>query len=47
MTERGASEKHKYTKPRLPAPQNAPLHPGTNQAKKIGSKEKKAKTKNL
>ena len=43
----GASEKHKYTKPRLPAPQNAPLHPGTNQAEKIGSKEKKAKTKNL
>ena len=27
MTERGASEKHKYTKPRLPAPQNAPPSP--------------------
>ena len=46
-TERGASEKHKYTKSHLPASQNALPRHGAKWAEKIGSKEKKAKTKNL
>ena len=47
MTERGASEKHKYTKFPPPPPKILSRACGAKQAGKIGNKEKKAKTKKL